>query len=141
MSFNQDVNIAENERLRIPQREGWQQIANHYRDDGVESEVGIVLPVGCGKSGLISLSPYAASASRVLVIAPGTRIRDQLGRDLRANSPTNFYARFEVMSQDADFPEVAVVQSGAGQYGRHFTCRPRRGEHSANRGRRKPMVG
>ena len=112
MPFDRSFNIAENEQLRIPQREGWQRISAHYSADDAVNEVGIVLPVGCGKSGLISLSPYAVAATRALVIAPGTRIRDQLANDMRANSAQNFYDRFGVLSADAEFPEVAVVQSG-----------------------------
>ncbi len=71
-----------------------------------------MLPVGCGKSGLIAVAPYAVAARRVLVIAPGTRIRGQLGNDLRANSPTNFYERCGVFSPDEQFPEAVVVASG-----------------------------
>ncbi|WP_149764304.1 hypothetical protein [Neomesorhizobium albiziae] len=56
-----------------------------------------MLPVGCGKSGLIAISPYALQGQRTLVIVPGTRIRIQIGNDLRANSETNFYERCHVI--------------------------------------------
>ena len=46
MPFDQQVNIVDNERLRIPQRDGWQHIAAHYAAAGSAAEVGIVLPVG-----------------------------------------------------------------------------------------------
>jgi hypothetical protein len=39
-------------------------------------EVGIVLPVGCGKSGTITLSPFAFRSSRTLVVAPGVPISE-----------------------------------------------------------------
>ena len=71
-----------------------------------------MLPVGCGKSGLISVTPFAVQARRVLVVAPGTRIRGQLADDLRASSPTNVYERFGVLESRAQWPEVAVVESG-----------------------------
>jgi superfamily II DNA or RNA helicase len=112
MPFNQSVYIADNERLRIPQREGWVRISDHFRVEGADREVGIVLPVGCGKSGLIAITPYAVQARRALVIAPGTRIRGQLGNDLRANSETNFYERCAVFGADEEFPETVVVASG-----------------------------
>lgn len=112
MPFDQRASIADNQRLRIPQREGWVHIRDHFQDAAAAREVGIVLPVGCGKSGLIAVAPYAVDARRVLVIAPGTRIRGQLGNDLRANSETNFYERCAVLGQDAEFPETAVVASG-----------------------------
>lgn len=112
MPFNQQVTIGENQLLRIPQREGWTHIRNHFQRADVAREVGIVLPVGCGKSGLIAISPYAVGARRVLVIAPGRRIRGQLGDDLRANSQTNFYERCAIFSGDEEFPETALVASG-----------------------------
>lgn len=74
--------------------------------------MGIVLPVGCGKSGLIAITPYALGARRAFVIAPGTRIHGQLGNDLRANSATNFYERCGVFAANEVFPEAVVVQSG-----------------------------
>lgn len=112
MPFDQNPNIENNELLRIPQREGWQHIRDHFQQPDAPGEVGIVLPVGCGKSGLIAIAPYAVGGRRALVIAPGTRIRGQLGADLRANSETNFYERCGVLTADAEFPEAAVVASG-----------------------------
>lgn len=112
MPLNQVVAVDGNDRLRIPQREGWLAIRDHFQQAEATSEVGIVLPVGCGKSGLIAISPYAFNGQRVLVIAPGTRIRNQLGDDLRANSATNFYERCQVLAADAEFPETAIVESG-----------------------------
>lgn len=112
MAFNQDVRIADNNRLRIPQREGWLNVRSHFQQTDAAREIGVVLPVGCGKSGLIAITPYASEATRALVIAPGTRIRGQLGADLRANSATNFYERCEVISGNQDFPEAVIVESG-----------------------------
>lgn len=112
MPYNQEFSIENNQRLRIPQREGWTAIRDHFAQENAAREAGVVLPVGCGKSGLICISPFGVQARRVLVVAPGTRIRGQLGDDLRANSASNFYERFGVLAADADFPEVAVVESG-----------------------------
>jgi superfamily II DNA or RNA helicase len=112
MPFQQTVNVADNPRLRIPQREGWIAIREHFQQPNSAREVGIVLPVGCGKSGLIAITPYAVGATRALIIAPGTRIRTQLGKDLRANSETNFYENRGVISSDQEFPETAIIASG-----------------------------
>ncbi|TEQ18915.1 DEAD/DEAH box helicase [Pseudomonas aeruginosa] len=112
MPFNQDAQILENLALRIPQQEAWAAIRDHFAQPGCDSEVGLVLPVGCGKSGLIAVTPFALNARRVLVIAPGTRIRDQLAADLRASSATNFYERCGVLSAAQEFPETAVVATG-----------------------------
>ncbi|WBU58767.1 DEAD/DEAH box helicase [Paracoccus sediminicola] len=112
MAFDHNAVIASNDALRVPQREGWEHIREYFQQPDAPGEVGIVLPVGCGKSGLIAITPYAIHARRVLVIAPGTRIRGQLGEDLRANSPTNFYERCGVLGADDNFPETVVVASG-----------------------------
>lgn len=112
MPFEQRVNITDNERLRIPQREGWVHIRDHFQEQNAAREAGIVLPVGCGKSGLIAITPYAVEARRALVIAPGTRIRGQLGDGLRANSETNFYDGCAVLGEQDSFPETVVVASG-----------------------------
>lgn len=112
MPFNQQANILGNHRLRIPQRNGWIAIRDHFAQARASRDVGLVLPVGCGKSGLIAITPFALNAGRVLVIAPGTKIRDQLGADLRANSESNFYIRCGVLSADQIFPETVIVASG-----------------------------
>jgi superfamily II DNA or RNA helicase len=112
MPFEQHVNITDNERLRVPQREGWVAIRDHFQQPDSAAEAGIVLPVGCGKSGLIAITPYALEARRALVIAPGTRIRGQLGDDLRASSETNFYEKCAVLDGQGTFPETVVVASG-----------------------------
>lgn len=112
MPFSYEASISENSKLRIPQREGWGHIRDHFSSASADMEIGIVLPVGCGKSGLIALTPYAVGAQRVLIIAPGTRIRSQLGDDLRANSSSNFYERFNVLDAGAQFPEVTIIASG-----------------------------
>lgn len=112
MSFPNTVNIETNNSLRVPQREGWERVREHFSVLGATREVGIVLPVGCGKSGLIAIAPFAVDARRVLVIAPGLRIRKQLADDLKASSSTNFYARCSVLSDGVDFPEAVVVETG-----------------------------
>ncbi len=64
--------------LRTPQRAGYLQIREHFENNAPESEVAVVLPVGCGKSGLISLAPFAVNARRVLVVAPYVKLAEQL---------------------------------------------------------------
>lgn len=112
MTFPNNPNIVNNASLRVPQREGWSSIQAHYAQANPAREIGIVLPVGCGKSGLIAITPFALDARRVLVIAPGLRIRKQLGDDLKASSATNFYVRCGVLTDDHEFPEAAIVESG-----------------------------
>lgn len=110
MPFNNPVHISDNDQLRPPQREAWEHVRDHFAEEGREREIGIILPVGCGKSGLLSIVPFAVNSNRVLVIAPGTRIRSQLAADLRSDSPTNFYDRCNVIPEGMDYPEVAVIE-------------------------------
>ena len=42
----------------------------------------IVLPTGCGKSGIAVLAPYVLGARRVLVVTPSITITNQLGEDI-----------------------------------------------------------
>lgn len=110
--FTNQFNIEDNESLRIPQREGWVHLRDHYNATPPTRFASIVLPVGCGKSGLIAITPYALNAQRVLVITPGTRIRDQLGNDMKSSSADNFYQKCAILNRNTDFPETVVVASG-----------------------------
>jgi superfamily II DNA or RNA helicase len=64
------------------------------------------------KSGLISITPYATESSRVLIIAPGKKIRDQLAKDMKFNEPDNFYNKCEFFDLVDDYPEVCIIEAG-----------------------------
>ena len=100
-------NIDGNPLLRIPQSEGYEAIQRYYLSTG-NREIGIVLPVGCGKSGLIAITPFALKSKRVLVIAPGIRIKEQLAEDFNPVNPDMFYLKCEIITGD-DFPEPAII--------------------------------
>lgn len=85
---NRAPNITGNHRLRTPQREAYAEMARFAADPGEqEREIGIVLPVGCGKSGCITLTPFAFRAGRTLVIAPSVPIAQQLRDDFDPARP------------------------------------------------------
>lgn len=102
-------NIDSNVRLREPQVEAYNAIVEHFDDIESHREAGIVLPVGCGKSGLITLVPFALHARRVLVIAPGLRIATQLYRDFNPTDPSMFYQKCAVLS-GPEYPEPAEIR-------------------------------
>jgi len=56
--------VEDNALLRIPQRNGYIRICQYFAEPESEREVGIVLPVGCGKSGLIALTPFCGPSYR-----------------------------------------------------------------------------
>jgi superfamily II DNA or RNA helicase len=100
-------NIAGNSKLRIPQKEGYLKIVEHYTKTNHFREVGIVLPVGCGKSGLITLTPFALGANRALIIAPGLRIKGQLAKDFDVSNQKMFYQKCNIV--EGKLPEVSII--------------------------------
>jgi superfamily II DNA or RNA helicase len=99
--------IYNNPKLRIPQKEGYSKIYEHYSQPSSNRETAIVLPVGCGKSGLITITPFAVKAKRVLVIAPGLRIKKQLADDFDVSNPKAFYRKCNVV--DGNLPESSII--------------------------------
>jgi len=106
------VNIDDNERIREPQREAYDAIVDHFANEENSREAGVVLPVGCGKSGLITLAPFAVRARKVLVIAPGLRIADQLLKDFNPTKPDMFYKKCAVLT-GPKYPEPAEIRGTA----------------------------
>lgn len=53
-------------------------VRNHLHDPSKPKIALVVLPTGCGKTGVAVLAPYALSASRVLVITPSVIISKQI---------------------------------------------------------------
>ena len=74
-----------------------------------EREVGIVLPVGCGKSGSITLAPFAFRSSRTLVVAPGTNIAGQLVADFNPSLTSMFYQKCQVLLEPP-YPEPVEIR-------------------------------
>ncbi len=102
--------VQGNPKLRIPQRDGYFEIQQSFSKHPDRREVGIVLPVGCGKSGLITLAPFAVAARRALVVAPGLHIASQLLNDFDPTNPTMFYRKCQVLG-GVEFPEPAEIRS------------------------------
>ena len=102
-------NIVDNPDLRDPQLEGFVKLDEHFRDGTADREVGVVLPVGCGKSGLLTLAPFATKSRRALVVAPGLRISAQLLKEFEPGNEDRFYSKCKVL-RDFEFPEAAEIR-------------------------------
>lgn len=103
-------NIVDNKRLRTPQQEAYQHLIEFKNGpSGQEREIGIVLPVGCGKSGCITLAPFAFKATRTLVVAPGVPIAGQLHDDFDPSRPNMFYIKCGVLDGQP-YPEPAEIR-------------------------------
>ena len=108
-----EPNVASNPRIRTPQREAYGKLVEFAADTtATDREVGVVLPVGCGKSGTITLTPFAFKARRALVIAPGVNIADQLQRDFDPAHPSMFYVKCNVLN-GGRFPEPVEIRGTA----------------------------
>ncbi|WP_229801720.1 DEAD/DEAH box helicase [Pseudomonas mandelii] len=101
--------IIGNPLVRTPQQETFQALADFANASTGEREVGIVLPVGCGKSGCITLAPFAFAANRVLVVAPGLSIASQLSDDFNPTNPKMFYQKCGVLV-GGPFPEPVDIR-------------------------------
>jgi superfamily II DNA or RNA helicase len=103
-------NIADNLGLRTPQREAYAALAGYAGDlEAQEREVGVILPVGCGKSGCITLAPFAFRANRALVVAPGLHIAGQLAADFDPANARMFYQSCHVLT-GGPYPEPVEIR-------------------------------
>jgi DNA repair protein RadD len=69
------VNIWHNACLREPQIDGYFAVRDHFSQSGEPCYV--QLPVGCGKTGLMGLTPFGIAKGRVLIIAPKQGVERQ----------------------------------------------------------------
>ena len=67
-----------NKHIHTHQIEALSAIENHFGDDKRSNIALVVLPTGCGKTGIAVLVPYLLNASRVLVITPSLKISQQI---------------------------------------------------------------
>jgi superfamily II DNA or RNA helicase len=102
--------VVGNSGLRTPQRETYAALSEFVEDrNRSEREVGIILPVGCGKSGCIALAPFAFKSKRTLVVAPGLAIAAQLHDDFDPALPDMFYIKSGALP-DGPFPEPVEIR-------------------------------
>lgn len=106
---NRTPNIDGNTELRIPQRGAYQALTGFQAEGTDEREVGIVLPVGCGKSGSIAIAPFAFRAARALVIAPNLTIAKQLKDEFDPSGNKHFYSQRRVLAGQP-YPEPVEIR-------------------------------
>ena len=106
---NCQPNVKGNPRVREPQREAYESLLAFLEEDQNEREIGVVLPVGCGKSGCIAIAPFAFKSSRTLVVSPGLSIADQLYRDFDPTNSDMFYQKTQVLNSPP-YPEPVEIR-------------------------------
>lgn len=108
---NREPHIESNDLIRTPQRETYLALSAVFEAGGQEGEreFAVILPVGCGKSGSITLTPFAFRSLRTLVIAPNVAIAQQLARDFDPTNPAMFYQKCAVLA-DGPYPEPVDIR-------------------------------
>lgn len=100
------TNILNNEKLREPQVEAYVEVYNHFVTKKKTTHAIVVLPTGCGKTGLISILPYNICNGRVLIIAPQLTILDTIENGLDSDNSGNFWTEREVINNPRNLPVV-----------------------------------
>jgi len=107
-----DVRIVGNDQLRTPQEEGYVALRDYFdKECGTQLPAIVVLPTGCGKSGLLACAPFGIAEGRVLVVAPNLTIKDGLANDTFSGTG-NFYHFCDVLPPKARLPRVVALQRG-----------------------------
>jgi DNA repair protein RadD len=104
------ASIWQNASLREPQIDGYFAIRDHFARSNAPCYV--QLPVGCGKTGLIGLTPFGIAKGRVLVIAPNLTIRENIRRELNVSNPSCFYSKRGVFVP-RNGPYLSELKTGA----------------------------
>jgi len=102
-----NANIEANELLREPQREAHRAVREHFAESGDPAI--IVIPVGCGKTGIIATLPFGIAGGRVLVITPNLTIRKGVMDALDIASRECFWTRARVLAEFTAGPWTAVL--------------------------------
>lgn len=102
-----NADIEANDLLREPQREAHRAVREHFASS---NEPGILqIPVGCGKTGIMSTLPFGVSEGRVLVITPNLTIRKGVQDALDITSRECFWTKTRVLSDFTAGPWTAVL--------------------------------
>ncbi|MCY4641144.1 MAG: DEAD/DEAH box helicase family protein [Gammaproteobacteria bacterium] len=104
------VSIWQNPSLREPQMDGYLAIRDHFKH--CDDPCYVQLPVGCGKTGLMGITPFGIAKGRVLIIAPNLTIRENIRRELNVSDPNCFFSKRGVFIPK-DGPFLSELKTGA----------------------------
>ena len=107
-----DADVVDNDQLRTPQAEGVRALRDYFAADrDTQLPAIVVLPTGCGKSGVIACAPFGIAEGRVLVVAPNLTIKEGLA-DGTFSGTDNFYHFCDVLPREARLPRVVALERG-----------------------------
>lgn len=102
-----NVDVEANDLLREPQREAHRAVREHFASS---NKPGILqIPVGCGKTGIISTLPFGIATGRVLVVTPNLTIRKGVQDALDITNRECFWTKARVISDFTAGPWTAVL--------------------------------
>jgi superfamily II DNA or RNA helicase len=107
-------NVYGNVALREPQIEAYQAIVEHVQVS--HEPCYIQLPVGCGKTGLMGMTPFGAAKGRVLIVVPNLTLRANALKELDISNPENFYAKRGVLAPPWTGPYLSELRTGANRH-------------------------
>ena len=109
-----EANIVDNPLLREPQKEAYKKLYDFFKADPKDKIALVQLPVGCGKSGLVSIAPLGIAEGRVLVITPNLTIRNELKNNLDITNLKCFWRRTNVLKKVdmVSGPYVTTLDTG-----------------------------
>ena len=105
------AHISTNPSLREPQIEGHARTIEHFTASNDHAILQI--PVGCGKTGLMSILPFGMYCGRTLIIVPNLEIRRGVARELDVSSQDCFWRKTNVLDDFSDGPFRAELDSDA----------------------------
>ncbi len=105
-----EVNLTENTRLREPQIEGYQAVRDFF-SNGMSGHAILQIPVGCGKTGLMSILPFGLANGRILVITPNIEIRNGVTDALDFNNSSCFWRNVDFLQNFQNGPFRTVLDS------------------------------
>jgi DNA repair protein RadD len=104
-----NADIEANDLLREPQREAHKHVREHFASS--DTPAILQIPVGCGKTGIMATLPFGIAEGRVLIITPNLTIRKGVANALDIASRECFWAKTRVLSDFAEGPYFAVLDS------------------------------
>lgn len=108
------VNIFGNSKLYQAQVEAYNAVTTYYEQfpEFEKREVLVVMPTGSGKTGLMSILPFANCNGKVLLITPGKVVRRTVFEefDTMFNPHNSFLYKHNVILKAGDLPKTLLYQ-------------------------------